>query len=455
MTVTMHHLRSSPVPLLLLACACSADMVDLGGVPETQEGGGGGLCAESSVLVGDVVVTDQQQLDELAGCEQITGNLYVLAFPGATLAPLGSLRSVGGSLELGADIVLHVDLEGLSGEELIGIQGRYDALLERGWLDSLEGLEELHSVTALTLRGISAPDLQPLRALQNIGQSNDGGLLTGWLAVQTTRSLRDLSGLENARGIGRVNIHGTQLESLDGLVLGESLESAIIQGSPRLRDIDALASVSRFGQISISGTAIEDLEGLAAMRHTSSFALSQNPALVDVSRIGQLEGADYILLRSNHSITSLPSLARLQWLEAIYIVDNVGLEEINLDPVKAWAGTFFEVGNNTRNFGLPAQRVEVQHNQSLRRLTLAGTLGFADIQFLTIAGNGALTQLDLPDLEKVDRLTINANATLSSVDIPSLKRVDTLEVTGNPALSEAAFDQVQTLEVMMHDNATP
>jgi hypothetical protein len=436
-----------------LALACSADSVDLGTVPAPPEGSGSGRCALSSVLEGSVLVTDQAGLDELAGCEEITGNLEIAPVEGASLAPLASLRRVGGTLELGSVSWLLAGPE-LSSDDIAEAE-RYGELVQRGWLDSLEGLEKLQSVAGLALLGVSAPDLHALRALENIGPSEWYGTVSGSLVVASAQNLRDLSGLENARGIGRIEVRGTQLESLDGLNVGDSAQSIALVASPRLRDIDALGSIATTGAVTIEETGIESLEGLAAWRGTDQLTLWDNPALVDVSRIGQLHFVGTINMKNNDALTSLPSLASFETLDAIFIVDNNGLEELDLDLVNAYPRGFLDVGTFSRGFRFPTQRVEVQGNSNLRRLRLAGSHGLADIQFLTVTDNPALTQIDFPHLAKVDWLIVNSNATLSSVGIPALKTVDTLEVLNNPALSEATFDHVKTFEILMSGNAAP
>jgi hypothetical protein len=183
--------------------------------------------------------------------------------------------------------------------------------------------------------------------------------------------------------------------------------------------------------------------------------LLDNPALVDVSRIGQFLSVESILIRNNDALTSLPSLAGFELLDRIFIIDNDGLEELDLDLVNAYPRGFLEEGTQRGSFRFPTQRVEVQNNRNLRRLSLAGTHGLADIQFLTITDNPALGAIDFPHLVKVDRLSVSSNATLSSIEIPALKMVDLLEVTNNPALSEATFDDVKTFEILMSGNAAP
>lgn len=453
---TMKHPNAAAL-VGFFSLACSADTVDLGTVPAPVEGEGSGRCAVSRVLEGSVVVTDQAGLDALAGCEQITGNLEVAPFEGATLAPLAALRRVGGTFELGALSWLLAGPD-LSSDDLAEAE-RLQAIVQGGWLGSLEGLEQLQSVGGLSLRGVSAPDLHTLRALESIGPSEWYGDVSGMFSVESAQNLRDLSGLENVRGIGQLAVGGTQIESLDGLNVGDSMQAVALVASPRLRDIDALGPISTTGSITIRETGIESLEGLAGWLATDELTLWDNPALVDVSRIGQLQMVGSINLKNNDALTSLPSLAGLELLDAIFIIDNDGLEEVDLDLVNAYPRSFIELSNEpgtpSRGFRFPTQRVEVQNNPGLRWLRLAGSHGLADIQFLTVTDNPALAQIDFPDLVKVDRLSVNSNATLSSIGIPELKRVDTLEVTNNPALSETAFDYVKTFETLMSGNATP
>src|SRR6187401_528750 len=81
-------------------CACVGEQVDLGEStnPSTPRGS---LCATSTSFEGNVTAGNQQQLNELAGCEVITGDLFIFPFFDPDFTPLASLQRVGGTLDVG------------------------------------------------------------------------------------------------------------------------------------------------------------------------------------------------------------------------------------------------------------------------------------------------------------------------------------------------------------------
>lgn len=437
--------------LLALASACSGDVVDLGGGNIAQNLSPGGRCAESPVLDADVAITNQAELEELAGCEEIRGDLLVYIFEGADLTPLSSLRSVGGSLTLGeSPLFLSFEAGGdYSEEEAL----RVDALFERGWLESLAGLENLESVGNLYLVGIGAPDLQALSQLRVVTGAGGFGV-GGTMFVDRARHLRDLSGLEGAEGISNVSVSSSALESLDGLVLAGDIDGLFLDRCPALVDIDALAGVTSMSNgLFVRETGLEDLSGLSALAHAGQgAAFSGNPALADASGLNALAVADYLVFEDNDALLALPSFQQTAALNGIHIVGNDALLEVNLDMPDLQPAQFI-----TLLFGpdelstLSADRIEIQGNASLTRVT--SPAGFTAAQYLTIEGNPSLTELDLASIERLDFMAIKQNATLASVNLPALQTVDSLEVTGNPLLTLEAFANVRTFYSNISDNA--
>lgn len=455
MSITRKDRALVSLPLLLLACAGSSDVVDLGGGSMTQSGAGSGRCADSTTFSGNVFVTQQSDLDELAGCEEITGDLGVMIIPDASLLPLSSLRKVGGAFFLGdSTLALPEVYDELDAEQAQRERARLEALQEQGWLESLEGLEALESVGMLGLHHILAPDLHALGRLESLGQGQ-AGIGVGILAINGARNLRDLSGLENAASVGSIFLDDNHIESLDGLQLPATMENLWISRHPNLRDLDALAPVTNLiGTLSLDSTGIEDLEGLAGLVGAGEVVLTRNPKLVDVSGLAQLERTPSILIRDNDALTSLPSFENLIHLESLHILDNAALEEVYLYSHFHWTGRFYELTAGD-GFGeghlLPGVRVEIQRNQSLQRITSAG--GFTELIYMTIEDNPALTDLDLASIERVDYLSVNRNAILANLSAPALRTVDSLELLDNPMLSAAALASVKTFESVVSGNA--
>src|SRR5690242_8110072 len=99
-----HHRLNSYVLSVALSsinlCACIGDQIDLGesSNPGTPRGS---RCATSTTVEGNVTAGNQEELNELAGCEAITGDLYIFPFFEPDFTPLASLQRVEGTLDVG------------------------------------------------------------------------------------------------------------------------------------------------------------------------------------------------------------------------------------------------------------------------------------------------------------------------------------------------------------------
>jgi hypothetical protein len=119
-------------------------------------------------------------------------------------------------------------------------------------------------------------------------------------------ALRDLSGLDSLRRIGRelevVNNRG--LETLDGLGSLDSLGSLTISVHPVLQHIDALAGVRSTGDVDITGNlALSTLDGLSGLERVSELFVAGNPSLTDVSALARLRRATELNLTGNTSLS--------------------------------------------------------------------------------------------------------------------------------------------------------
>ncbi|HTV20153.1 MAG TPA: hypothetical protein VMG12_15825, partial [Polyangiaceae bacterium] len=187
---------------VLLALACSNGDVNLGGGLVALNLAAESRCAESARLEGNVTVENQSQLEELAGCEEIGGDLFVEFFQGADLSPLASLRAVDGTLFLGVPSPIQPE----DPEE----QYAYAMQRQYGYLDSLHGLEALESVGTLALDSVRVEDFSDLESLRSIDEG---------LSIYTAPNLKRLTGLERAAIANLSIIDSPLLETLDGLTL--------------------------------------------------------------------------------------------------------------------------------------------------------------------------------------------------------------------------------------------
>src|SRR5688572_10591415 len=84
----------------LSLAACTSDEVSLGGPDGPSLGSGACAPGVGGVVEGDVRTSNQADVDDLAGCSEVTGTLDIEAWPELDLTPLASLRRVGGWLDI-------------------------------------------------------------------------------------------------------------------------------------------------------------------------------------------------------------------------------------------------------------------------------------------------------------------------------------------------------------------
>jgi hypothetical protein len=387
------------LPIALAACA--GDTLSLGVEGAPQVAPEGSRCAASPTLVGTVVVNGQADLDVLAGCEAIEGNLEIAQFAGADLSPLASLRSVAGDLNIGKTPSV----------------AEFWTVLEGGWLESLEGLEALERVGALALENVNAPSLRPLENLHHVNANATGSWRAGELVIERAHHLVDLSGLEKLQGVTRlVVIDNDALESLDGLSPPFRLEEINLGNNPRLANLDALANVRFVDFLQIHTTGVRDLTALSELGVRETINIAYNPELVDIS--------------------ALP----LWPVRSFGIENNPKLDGTLVVPDRA--GVF------------------VARNAELDRVVLEELHGSGDSwgggaleTRILIGDNQSLSSIDLGALERCAELLIEGNGNLSQLEMPSLVGAVALSVRFNPRLSTAALAGVQSLERRISDNA--
>jgi hypothetical protein len=421
----LHHRSVTALCALAFVAlpACSDGEVDLGGGVLSQDlRQRSSRCTDSPLIEGDVIVTNQRELDALVGCEEVTGNLRVQIFEGADISPLSSLRVVGGALSLGDQPAF--DFE--DPEESAAIA----ALEETGFLPSLRALAALESASTLQFQHLQITDLTELESLESLENSVfTFGLL----------QLQNLRGLENLELDELILINSPSLTSLEGLVLADSVETLMIDHAPALTNVDALSNVGICQSIfMISGTGIEALPELA-LTGALQISIDNNANLVDISGLApNLLGTEELYLAANPQLEAVPSFPQLVQLDFLTVLNN-GMETLRFDIPALERRSLFVGG---RDVALSTLAVEVSSNQNLR--SFENVAGFEDVQVFTINENPLLEEVDLGTLERANLLVIDRNPSLTTVAAPSLATVDTLELIDNPNLDASSFDDVLT-----------
>jgi hypothetical protein len=421
--------------LALCSGACSGETVDVGEVTRDLEAAPS-RCTESTLVQGSVLIESQAQVDELEGCERIEGNLHVRPFDGADFRPLGALREVGGALELGRMTAL--DYLELPIEE----QERFDeilepelALLDAGWLTSLEGFENLELAGSLALSGVGAPDLGPL---SNLFALTNGGVLQ----IGPCTNLLSLEGLEQLRGVVDLSLNCNSLTTLAGPRFGARMGNVIIEGT-NITDLGTFAP-EVVNELRIQGTAIENLDALSGLAFATSVDLFDNPSLIDVEALDALFDVGYLRIGNSPLLERVPELTSLSELHTLSIVGNASLTNFPSLPGVGPLIPDTEWGNLAAEDALRVRPdiIQVVGNPALETLVIPR--GWLAVSYLEIAANDGLASIDLSSLHAAEQVAITANPALVSVNLGLLETADDLRIIDNPLLPLEPFDAVQT-----------
>jgi hypothetical protein len=447
-TLARNRLRSARPMLASLALGCASQGVDLGGGVATQSLQRGARCEVSPILEGNVLVTNQEELEELEGCEQIVGDLTIRLFAGADLSPLRALRVVDSSLLLGQTLFAEP-----SDDQSFDEIEQLEATLRGTWLASLTGLESLERVGALGVFHTAVPDLTPLERLRQIGgatRQTQTSLSSGDLVILGNLALRDLSGLEQVRGATELEVgFNGALESLAGLTLGSELTLLSLYEEPALTDIDALSTVTRLGSLTLNTVGVTDLDAFSAVFQVDdAVTIEFNPNLVDATGLGNISQTRSLAFTENAMLKTLPSLqSYFVPPESVVIIDNPELEELIFDFSQASTSGFFAGG---RPLSFSIDGILIRNNAKLRSVAFPPSpieqLGVSSMQILAFELNPSLTDIDFGALASVDQLVIDQNPMLANVTLGELSTVDRLQLTSNPSLDTSDFDPVRTFE---------
>jgi hypothetical protein len=420
--------------LAVFSGACSAETIDLGEVSKDLVGPS--RCQSSTLVEESVVVDNQDQLDQLEGCEQIAGDFHIRPFASADFRPLAALHTVGGALELGRLTALDTLSLPREVQERIGeIMEQEQALLDSGCFSSLEGFESLERVGSLSLNGVGTPDLL---AFSNLGALTDGGSLV----VGVCANLRGLIGLEQLTGVVELTQRCNSLESLEGPRFAPRMGNVYIYGTS-LADLGSFAPES-VNELRIDDTALESLDALSQLARATSIDLVGNRALTDVDALATLNDVGSLRIGFSPLLERLPELTSMVQLDTLSIVDNDALENFPSIPNLGVIPGDTDWGNLAPEHALLLRPdiIEISGNASLESIVIPA--GWLAASYLDIIDNERLTSIDLANIQAVDSLTIGANAALTSVDLGLLETVDDLRIIDNPLLPLEPFDAVLT-----------
>jgi hypothetical protein len=427
--VTSNTLPLSSTLSWLLSCAallsaCGGRQLSVG--DNDGSGAAGSDLCNGGTWNGDVSTFRQTEIDKLAGCERINGNLQIRSFPeeGLSLAALSSLREVHGNV-----------------------------LIER--VPSLAGLEALEQVGNLQLSEIGDTDLSALHSLRRIEFTAAGWSPGGTINIQGSHNLKSLAGLEQLEAWNSLSlIDSPELATVAGIAGPTVLSSINLGNLPALRDLGGLDFVFQVDTLDLHDTGVTSLGSELDLYDAGSITIDHNPALTSLAGFGSLSSVESLRLNDNDSLIAV-DLPRLQQAQTISITNNDVLEHIPAYQGDAVGGLAFgDDSASGLNFVYPSQTLyEVGGNARL--LDVAAPDSFGQVQQISIWGNPALSNVNLNNLQQANGLEVRDNPVLRRVIAPALTRVGDLEVVDNPALSTADFVSVKTFSRTMSGNGDP
>jgi PKD repeat protein len=437
---------------------------------------------------GDYLVTSQADLDNLATCTVITGNLVLEDTPITDLTPLVNLTSIGGSLLIRDNQNL-LNLAGL--ENLTNVGGGLD-IDNNPLLTSLEPLSNLQTIGGfLDIDDTALTDLTGLGSLTSIG---------GTLFFNTNSQLSSLTGLERLTSIGGyLEIFGNPLlTSLNGLEALTSIGGNVyigfdfggnrIFGNATLADLSAIADLTD-ADIAGIDRVVTGNPALDCLAQNLGFTVTVSEGNL-VNCVGSLEvcgnAGESIIVGSQTELNALATCREILGSLFINGIDIVTLEPLSnltaIGDTLSIANTFnlinttglenltsvqsINIDSNRRledisalaNISGTVDSINIRANDSLTNLTGLGGITTVETTVSIVLNGGLTTLAGLAVTEIGDGLSIDRNPALTDLTgLDNLVSTGRLNIFSNDALSSLAAlsNLTSVVEIIIVDNDSP
>ena len=274
------------------------------------------------------------------------------------------------------------------------------------------------------------------------------------------KGIRDLTGLEAAVNLERIEMRGNQISDLTPLAGLIRLNNIKLRGNA-IRDVSPLAGLINVDWLGLEENVIEDLSPLKGLVKLNGIGLEGNP-VSDISPLASLIslegiGAQWTPIRDFSALAKLP---RLQWIELANLSKMpslIGLRRLrrlvitdgNLSDISAVAEltqlTELNLERNAISNIAPLAKLK-----NLKRLYLNGNI-ISDVSAL--ASLTALEALELHDntisdvsplakLTRLERLNLANNAISDVSVLKGLSEKTHINFAGNTGLFKAAGPKI-------------
>lgn len=340
-------------------------------------------------------------------------------------------------------------------------------------LDSLEGIEILEHLVALTVHQAGLRDISAIKELKNLEK-----------LVLSHNSIKDISPITkltnliyldiSSNPIGYLGYSLIPLVNLEELYLSD-LDTYAVAGMPWLEYLPKLRKLvlndnshinfsdinlaPNLTHLEVQGIELDDLVALPYIKHLdiSDPYLSSIKYELDLEHLPDFENLE-VLNISRRRISGLTYIGRLSKLEELYAREIFGTqqEELDFSPISDLSGltslSISNAGLSDISFlkDLSAiQKLDISHNPGVTNISALETL--EGLSMLNIAGLDALESLSpLNRLENLYSLDIDGIGELihDFENLVILPNIEELVVSNNKALHANTWSKLSKVEVL-------
>ena len=239
----------------------------------------------------------------------------------------------------------------------------------------------------------------------------------------TYKNIDDLSGLEGATGLTRLDLGNNAIVDLGPLLgLTTNLEELDLADN-QIAYVSPLRNLTNLTNLDLDDNQIEDVSALSGLTSLRTLDLRGNDVM-DATPLKDLTSLTYIYLLGNENLTNLEWLGALENLRSdIRLPDVVRLLDTNLD---AAVRTALRIAGNTVSNDLPMSEELLE---SLEMLTVSNR------RIANLSGLEASTGLTSLDLRNNDITNVSP--------LSKLYDLETLMLEGNPILDTSVLRELE------------
>ena len=361
----------------------------------------------SSCPTGNVTLTTQAEVDALASCTTITGNLTISGGGNAlNLAPLNNITSITGTLFITGvsnnqvnifpnltTVGNGIAIQGNTFQQFGGFNSFITLtsgslqFLSNSQLQTISGFNSLNSITSSNLAFVTNNNLEVINAFSNLQNAN--GLL-----IRNTKltNLGFLSSLQTNNG--QLSIEGNSLltnATFPNMVNHNFSNGTTGQRYLRIQNNPVLTTIGNINfngsnnceSITINGSSINSIAPFGTNGFSvNGLVLLANNVLPNLNFLQHLNSCGAVQINGCAQIPNLTGLANLTTITGqgstlgLNITNNVNLTSLN--------------GLNATNVLLSNVPVSVNSNSNLTNINALSSIPVSGISSLSISSNGQL-----------------------------------------------------------------